>query len=163
MSVPVPIEELADALARRGNTAYLLTVGDNGRVHCVATTLEWLDDQLVVPAGATSVRNAVARRSVVLLAPPAAGLVPAVDSTGRPHRSGAGSGATLETYSLIVDGEVATSADEGENAATGAARTPQGAVRVRPTHAVFHRPATTPEGGHAHDCVHVYDEVAPTR
>jgi len=133
----VPLDELAAVLRRRANVAYLLTVGDDGRAHCVASTLEWLGDELVVPAGGTSVRNSASRGQVVLLSPPAAGLaVPGSDE---------------DAYSLIVDADVtvASSGDGGEG----------GTVKVRPTHAVLHRPAVAPDGQRAHNCVHVYDEA----
>lgn len=177
MSVPVPLEDLAKALAGRSNSAYLLTVGDDGRAHCVASTLVWLDHELLVPAGATSVRNAVARGSVVLLSPPAGGLVPgrrpSVDDQAHEARApgaadapGAGGAeATLEGYSLIIDADVLGASGDGRAATTGAGGAAEpiagSAVRVRPTHAVFHRPAAAPAGWPAHDCVHVYDAASP--
>ncbi len=134
MSVNVPLDELAAVLDRRSNVAYLLTVGDDQRTHCVASTLGWDGDELVVPAGRSSVRNASARGHVVLLSPPAAGI--AAPPSGD------------DGYSLIVDADVTgTSAGSG---ATGSA------VRVRPTHAVLHRPAVAPDGGRGNDCVPVY-------
>lgn len=135
MSVPVPLDQLAAVLARRSNVAYLLTVSDDGRTHCVASAVEWLGDELVVPAGGTSVRNAGARGHVVLLSPPPAGLAaPGPDDDG---------------YSLIVDAEVtATSSGEGAAGST---------VRARPIHAVLHRPAVAPDGRRGHDCVRVYE------
>lgn len=96
---------------------------------------------MVVPAGATSLRNAEARGTAVLLSPPTGGLL----------KSGADS--TMDAYSLIVDVDV-TGTSVGDPS-TG----PGSTVRVRPTHAVFHRPAVAPDGGNAHDCVHVYDEA----
>ncbi len=150
VSVPVPLDELATALDRRANTAYLLTVGEHGRVHCVASTLAWTDGELVVPAGTTSRRNAAARGSVVLLSPP-------VPSPG--SQPAAGADDELDAYSLIVDGEVsgASRAESGTGGQT------EGTVRVRPTHAVFHRPAPPHNGGHGHDCVHVYEAEPPAR
>jgi hypothetical protein len=137
VSVPVPLDELAAALDRRANLAYRLTVGEDGRAHCVASRVDWLDDELVVSAGKTSLRNAAARGHVVLLSPPPAGLAaPAPDDEG---------------YSLIIDAEV-TSTSSGEP-------TGEAGVRARPTHAVLHRPAVAPDGRHRHDCVPVYDEV----
>jgi hypothetical protein len=135
MSVSVPLEALRAELAQRSNAGYLLTVGDDGRPHCVAAHVDWGDDELVVSAGRTSARNAAARRNVTLLAPPAA-----TGATGA-------SGTPLSGYSLIVDGDVAA-ADPADG----------GVVRVRPLHAVLHRPAAR-DGGHAHDCAHVFDEA----
>ncbi|HVC14053.1 MAG TPA: hypothetical protein VND62_04250 [Acidimicrobiales bacterium] len=153
MSVPVPLDELAEALARRANAAYLITVGDDGRAHCVAATLEWTDDELVVPAGATSVRNAAARGIVVLLTPPSTGRLAASrpgSGDGSGDGDGDGDGATRNAYSLIVDADVT---------ATKAATTSGSSVRLRPTHAVLHRPAVGSDGNPGHDCVHVYDEA----
>jgi|GEM_PF-315875 len=145
MSVPVALDELATALAARANAAYLLTVGDDGRVHCVASTVRWREDELVVPAGATSVRNATARGSVVLLSPPAQGL------------PSSRTGSSLDAYSLIVDAEVT-----GCSSADGPGGGPGTAVHVRPAHAVFHRPAPGSGTGEVgHDCVHVYEEATP--
>jgi len=137
MSVTVPINEVAAVLDRRSNLTYLLTVGDDGRTHCVASTVEWLGDELVVPAGKTSARNALARGRVVILSPPAAGL-------GAP-------GTDEEGYSLIVDADV--------TAAPAQEETSERTVRVRPTHAVLHRPAIAADGRRANDCVPVYDKT----
>ncbi len=134
MSVNVPLDELAAVLDRRSNVAYLLTVGDDQRTHCVASTLGWDGDELVVPAGRSSVRNASVRGHVVLLSPPAAGI--AAPPSGD------------DGYSLIVDADVT-----GTSAGSGATAS---AVRVRPTHAVLHRPAVAPDGGRGNDCVPVY-------
>lgn len=150
MSIPIPLEELAEALARRSNTAYLLTVGDDGRTHCIASTLEWVDDEIDVAAGATSLRNADARGVVVLLVPPATGLVASAASAGTGEADN-----SLDAYSLIVDADVT-----GTPARSPAAGGRASSLLVRPTHAVFHRPAPSSDGRHAHDCVHVYDEGA---
>src|SRR5487761_1626536 len=139
MSVMVPLEELRSELEHRSNAAYLLTVRDDGRPHCVAVTLEWRGDELVMGAGTTSAHNAAARRQVTLLSPPAAGLAPrGVGSADDPQPG----------YSLIVDGEVtatfAPGAAGGEVTATFAPGAAGGEVTVRPTHAVLHRPAVSP-------------------
>ncbi|MGH8988739.1 MAG: pyridoxamine 5'-phosphate oxidase family protein [Acidimicrobiales bacterium] len=125
MSIPVPLDELAVELARRSNRAYLVTIGEDGRAHCVASTLEWSGEDLVVPAGGTSIRNATARSQVVLLSPPADGLAAPATSDE-------------EGYSLIIDAEV-TGAAPGPAAPDGGAI--PGTVRARPVHAVLHRPA----------------------
>lgn len=139
MSVPVPLDELAARLERRSNAAYLLTVGEDGRTHCVATSLEWRGDELLASAGKSSVRNAAASGHVVLLSPPLGGLAsPLPDEDG---------------YSLIIDAEVTSTSPDSSDA------TPGGGVRVRPVHAVLHRPAVSPDGRGGHDCVHVYDEA----
>lgn len=161
MSVKVPLERVRDELEQRANRAYLLTVGDDGRPHCAAVVLGWREDELVVGAGRTSASNAAARRQVTLLAPPTT-LLPAL---GEPS----GGQEVLEGYSLIVDGDVtavpvpATSGNEASGDEGSGGRSGGGEVRVRPTHAVLHRPATAPDGGRAHDCVPVYGEAGPQR
>jgi len=60
-------------------------VSDDGRAHSVAVAPHWDGDELVVPAGKTTARNARARPLVALLWPPVDG----------------------PSYSLIVDGTVA--------------------------------------------------------
>ena len=159
MTIPVPLDELATALERRSNAAYLLTVGDDGRPHCVASTVKWVGEELAILVGTTSARNAASRGGVVLLSPPAAGLgaPPPGDSGERGGDSGErGSGSFSDSdsysdYSLIVDAQVtATSALDGAAEIT---------VRARPTHAVLHRPAVASGGQRGHDCVHVYEET----
>ncbi|MDA8313531.1 MAG: hypothetical protein M0Z46_23520 [Actinomycetota bacterium] len=147
MSVPVPLGELAAALARRGNWVYLLTVGDDQRAHCVASPLAWAGGEIEVQAGTTSRRNATARGNAVLLSPPC--LSPARFSPPVSPPEDAG-GDHLDAYSLIVDAEV-PGTDGGS---------PAGTLRVRPTHAVLHRPAPALPGGPGHDCVHLYERPA---
>lgn len=141
MTVAVPLEELQAALDRRPAVVYLLTVGDSGRPHCVAVRVAWRDSELEVRTGTTSARNAEARPSVTLLAPPQPAGAGATEGTGR---------AETDDYSLIVDGDV-----------TAISKAPEGGavVCVRPTHAVFHRPAQGPDGAAAHDCVPVFDQA----
>lgn len=141
MSVNVPLERLRAELERRGNVAYLLTVGDDGRPHCVAVSVHWESEDLVMGSGTTSTHNATARRLVTLLTPP----VEADETAG--YGGADTGGADAAGYSLIVDGEVTTAAT---NDAGG------GTVKVRPTHAVLHRPAT---GATGHDCAHVFGAV----
>ncbi len=158
MSIPVPLEQLAAALERRSNNAYLLTVGDDGTAHCLAATVGWIGDELIVPASNKTVHNAAARGNVALLSPPVGGLTsPSPGDDGH------------DAYSLIVDATVtATFQDSDSQHST---------VRMRPTHAVLHRPVATADGQVAHDgaherepdgardlgssclhdCVHVYD------
>src|SRR5215470_12466764 len=80
MSIAVGLDELRDHMAKFG-AAYVLTVSDDGRAHSVAVSVEWRGDELVVPAGRTTSRNATARPLVALLWPPT----------------------TTDGYSLIVD------------------------------------------------------------
>jgi hypothetical protein len=80
MSIAVELEELRAQIEQFG-TAYVLTVSDDGRAHSVAVSVGWRGDELVVPAGRTTSRNATARPLVALLWPPT----------------------TADGYSLIVD------------------------------------------------------------
>ncbi len=148
MTVAVPLEELQAELDRRCAVVYLLTVADSGRPHCVAVRLGWRDDELEIRTGTTSARNADARPGVTLLAPPQPGPARAAGEGGA--EEGAAPGAETSGYSLIVDGDV-----------TAISMAPEGGVvvRVRPTHAVFHRPAQGP-GAPVHDCVPVLDQAA---
>lgn len=140
MSVSVPLAELASALEQRAGTVYLLTVADSGRPHCVAVRLGWHGDELEVRTGSTSARNAQARPGVTLLAPPLPPSQPATDADADADTSG---------YSLIVDGDVTAISVAADGVV----------VRIQPTHAVFHRPATGPDGAPAHDCVPVLDHA----
>ncbi len=80
MSIAVGLDELRAQIEHFG-TAYVLTVSDDGRAHSVAVSVGWRGDDLVVPAGRTTSRNATARPLVALLWPPT----------------------TADAYSLIVD------------------------------------------------------------
>lgn len=135
MSVPLPLERLRTELSRRRGTVYLLTVSDGGRPHCVAARVHWDGNELEVRTGSSSARNAEARPGVTLLVAPDGPAAGAEGDTGG--------------YSLIVDGDATaiTTAPEGG-----------GIVRLRPTHAVFHRPAEDASGASVHDCVHVFDQ-----
>lgn len=82
MSIPVAVEELREALRERGDTAYLLTVTDDGSPHAVHLSLRWQDDVLAMEVGKRTAANAAARPVVSLLCP--------VRSAG--------------DYSLIIDG-----------------------------------------------------------
>ncbi len=146
MTVPVPLEELRHELDRRGTLVYLVTVGDNGRPHCVAVRIGWDGDQLEVRTGTTSGRNAGLRRDVTMLAPPQPWRV------GSPIGSaGEAAGADTNSYSLIVDGDVIATEPAHEGGSV---------VHIRPVHAVFHRPASAPDGAPVHDCMPLADGSA---
>jgi hypothetical protein len=103
MSVKVDVSELRDRLVDFG-FAYLVTVGDQGRVHLVAVTPALVGDELVIgEVGRHSSANASDRPDVTLVWPPR----------------------TEGGYSLIVDG-TATVAD------AAVAVTPTRAVLHRP-------------------------------
>lgn len=90
MSIPVPVERLREALAERGDAAYLLTVSDEARAHAVHAPIRWEGDVLVVEAGKRTLANAAARPGVSLLA--------SVRSPG--------------DYSLIIDGTAVVAGGE---------------------------------------------------
>lgn len=139
------LEDLRAELEQRANAAYLLTVGDDGRPHCLAVVVEWRTGELAMGAGRTSMRNAASRGTVTLLSPPPS----AHRDSATPDDTGTDSGRGLAGYSLIVDCDLSSA---------GTADLEPGVVRVRPTHAVLHRPAVASNGARGHDCVHVYDE-----
>ena len=71
MSIPVPVEGLASAMAERPY-AYLLTVSDDGRPHAVAVTPVLVDGVLRAEVGRRTAANAAARPvGVSLVWPPA--------------------------------------------------------------------------------------------
>lgn len=69
MSIPVPLERLRVALEERGQSAYLLTVSDDGRPHAVHVGVHWEGEDLAVEVGKRSAANAAARPAVSLLCP----------------------------------------------------------------------------------------------
>jgi hypothetical protein len=82
MSIPVPLDELAQTM-QRYPLSYLITVSDGDRVHAVAASAAVQGDRLTVgPLGRRTLANAAERPAVTLLWPP-------VEPEG---------------YSLIVDG-----------------------------------------------------------
>ena len=109
MSIPVAIEDLAEALGGYG-WAYLLTVRDDKRPHVVAVSPSWAGDELHMEVGRGTQANAAERPAVSLCYPP-------LDPDG---------------YSLIVDGLATVDADAGVLRFC-----PTGAVRHRPAPAGF--------------------------
>lgn len=69
---------------RLGTVPYLLTCGEDGRPHAVATTITWRDGALSVKAGRRSLANVAARPliSVMWPAPDAASYGLFVDGAG---------------------------------------------------------------------------------
>jgi len=93
MSIPVPLEKLRAAVAERGGSAYVLTVGDDARPHAVHAPVRWEGDVLAADVGKRSAANAATQTFVSLLFP--------VRTEG--------------DYSLIVDGTaVVRSREEGQ-------------------------------------------------
>jgi len=91
MSIAVELEQLRDAINETDRAPYFLTVGDDGRPHCVAVTWVWRDDELSLSVGNRTLANAQVRNSVSLLWAPS-------DPSG---------------YSLIVDADVTHSEGSG--------------------------------------------------
>ncbi len=114
MSIPVALDEVRDVASRQAPFAYLLTVTERSSAHVVAVTVAIGDGAITCEAGKGSCANAAARPDVSLLWPPA----------------------TVDDYSLIVDGQASV---DGST------------VKIVPTRAVRHRPA--PGGGN--DCAPV--------
>jgi hypothetical protein len=72
MSKQVDVGKLADQVENYGY-AYVMTVGDGGRVHAVAVHPTVSDGAVVVTeAGSRTLRNAAARSAISLVWPPAA-------------------------------------------------------------------------------------------
>lgn len=126
MSVPVETAALADALARYGDSAFLLTTSERGGPHAVAVRLSWDGKTLTTRAGKTSRSNMALRSDVTLLWPP-------VDE---------------DEYSLIVDGAATVGGAGAGESADG--------VSVTPLRAVLHRnPARTAQDEPGSECVTV--------
>jgi hypothetical protein len=72
MSIKVELDELRAKIEALRGDAFLVTVSDDGRPHTVAVRARWEGDELVVPAGRTTLANAHSRPLVALLWPPPA-------------------------------------------------------------------------------------------
>jgi hypothetical protein len=107
MSIPVAREGLRAAVAERGDSAYVLTVSDDGRPHAVHAAVRWEGDVLAADVGKRSAANAAARPAVSLLYPVR------VDGD----------------YSLIVDGTAVVASRAGQQCVL---ITPTKAVLHRP-------------------------------
>lgn len=70
MSIPVELTALADEITRYGDAAFVLTVGDDERVHVAHERVRAEGAVLRVRAGRTTRANANARPAVTLLWPP---------------------------------------------------------------------------------------------
>lgn len=70
MSIPVDLDALRDELAGRERPAYLITAGDAGGPHLVATYLRWSDGAFTTGCGATTARNVEQRTEVSVVVPP---------------------------------------------------------------------------------------------
>lgn len=94
MSVPVAVEDLAEAVAQFGPVVYLLTTGEDGRPHATHADISVEGAVLTCGIGRRTARNGAAQPLVSLVWPP-------VEPGG---------------YSLIVDGEIAVTGTPGDDA-----------------------------------------------
>lgn len=107
MSIQVDVTALGAQMIHY-SFCYLLTAGGDGRPHAVAVQPVLDDGVLTAEAGRRTCANAAERPAVSLVFPPA----------------------SIERYSLIVDGE---------------ATVDDGVVRIVASRAVLHRPAPSPD------------------
>ena len=70
MSIPVDLDALRDELAKRRRPAYVITAGNDGPPHLVATFLRWADGAFEAPAGRHTTRNAGERPHASVVVPP---------------------------------------------------------------------------------------------
>lgn len=70
MSIPVDLDALRDELATHERPAYLVTAGDAGAPHLVATYLTWVDGAFTTGCGTTTARNLAQRSDVSVVVPP---------------------------------------------------------------------------------------------
>ena len=89
MSIPVDLDALREQLAQRQRPAYLITAGDAGPPHLVATFLRWADGAFEAPSGRHTGRNVEQRPHASVVVPP--------DEPGG--------------YSLIFDADVAVAGE----------------------------------------------------
>ena len=69
MSVPVPLDELPDAIDRFGTNPYLVTVSADGRPRATSVSVRWHRELLQVGAGRRTSENVAANEAVALLWP----------------------------------------------------------------------------------------------
>lgn len=70
MSIPVDLDALRDELATHERPAYLVTAGDAGGPHLVATYLTWSDGAFTTGCGRHTARNLAERSEVSVVVPP---------------------------------------------------------------------------------------------
>ena len=69
MSVPVPLDELAETVERFGSNPYLVTVAQDGRPRATSVTVKWHRELLMVGAGRRTAENVSTNEQVALLWP----------------------------------------------------------------------------------------------
>lgn len=113
MSITVAVEDLPDAIERRGWAAFVIVTATDARPKVTEQVVSWAGDRLHVEVGRGTALAATAHPAVTLLWP-------------SPEPGG---------YSLIVDGRATVEwppLERGDDAPV---------LRIRPTGAVLHRPA----------------------
>jgi hypothetical protein len=98
MSIPVPLPELADTMARFDSVPYLLTVGPDATPHAASVNVEWDplkapdhgQRNLLVGAGRQTAANIRTNEALALLWPPSSpgGYTLIVDGTGSIREEG---------------------------------------------------------------------------
>lgn len=109
------LEGLRDEVDRATASPYLITVGANGRPHCVNVVVGWEAGFLVVDAGNTTVANATARPLVSLVWAPdqPGGHTLIVDATSTAG-GGSASRVVLAPTSAVLHRAVAPPGDRGD-------------------------------------------------
>lgn len=69
MSIPVDVDALRDELAGHDRPAYVVTAGNTGSPHIVATFLAWDDGAFTSGCGGTTARNLAQRPQVSVVVP----------------------------------------------------------------------------------------------
>ena len=77
------LEQLRSEIDAATTPPYLVTVGEDGRPHCVSVSITWTGDVIATGVGNTTFTNAVTRPLVTLVWPPSepGGLSLIVDAT----------------------------------------------------------------------------------
>lgn len=70
MSIPVDLDALRDEVAAHERPAYVVTAGQAGAPHLVATFLRWVDGAFTAGCGGTTARNLAHRPDVSVVVPP---------------------------------------------------------------------------------------------
>jgi hypothetical protein len=104
MSIPVPLDQLAEAVAEFGETGYLVTVGADGRPRVNHVRVRVVDDVLQVPVGRRTAEAIGGRPAVCCLWPAAGpgGMNLVIDGDARLESTGAGAGAGAGTVAHIT-------------------------------------------------------------
>jgi hypothetical protein len=100
----VLLDGLREQTTRFGDSAYVLTVTDDGKPHAVAVTVGWDDDTLTFGAGRTTMANAAARPDVALLWPPVepGGYSLIVDGCAAHRQSPSGDGLVVQPIRAVL-------------------------------------------------------------